>query len=249
MIIAYGAPKNYDAQCPEHNHKYTAKIPGRRSQKTHSGSHFEHQVAVRVSQAMIIDELYHTINNITTEDEYEGDGNQDDTIIEQSTKNVSFATAIKTENDQYIIKWKKKENNDLQFPIDNFAEFLCVEYERNEVTFCTEYCRAGKIFRCHPDYGNKGAYYDWILVQFDDNKLYPCKMIACIPGSHNNFEGYNIIVQATYQYNGTKSVLFMDYLFSPDLMRIDAECIEGQCFVIKSNIENNLVSLALDRDK
>ena len=74
-------------------------------------------------------------------------------------------------------------------------------------------------------------------------------MIACIPGSHNNFEGYDIIVQATYQYNGTKSVLFMDYLFSPDLMRIDAECIEGQCFVIESNIENNLVSLALDREK
>ena len=41
----------------------------------------------------------------------------------------------------------------------------------------------------------------------------------------------------------------MDYLFSPDLMRIDAECIEGQCFVIESNIENNLVSLALDREK
>ena len=104
MIIAYGEPKNYDAQCPQHNHKYTAKRVGRRSQKTHSGSQFEHQVAVRVSQAMIIDELYHTINNITTEDEYEANKNQDNTIIEQSTKNASFATAIKTQNDQYIIK-------------------------------------------------------------------------------------------------------------------------------------------------
>ena len=32
-------------------------------------------------------------------------------------------------------------------------------------------------------------------------------------------------------------------------MRIDADCIEGQCFVIESNIEDNLVSLALDRDQ
>ena len=115
MIIAYGAPKNFDAQCPEHNHKYTAKIPGRRSQKTHSGSQFEHQVAVRVSQAMIIDELYHTINNITTENEYEGNENQDDTIIEQSTKNASFATAIKTQNDQYIINGKRKKTMSYNF--------------------------------------------------------------------------------------------------------------------------------------
>ena len=25
MIICYGAPKNYDSQCPEHNQKYNAK--------------------------------------------------------------------------------------------------------------------------------------------------------------------------------------------------------------------------------
>ena len=73
-------------------------------------------------------------------------------------------------------------------------------------------------------------------------------MIACIPGSHNNFEGYDIIIEATYQNNRTKSVLFTDYKFCSDLVRIDAECIEGQCFVVESNIENNLVSLALDKE-
>ena len=74
-------------------------------------------------------------------------------------------------------------------------------------------------------------------------------MIACIPGSHNNFIGYDLIIQATYQNNNTKSVLFTDYKFNSDLMRIDADCIEGQCFVIESNIDDNLVSLALERDK
>ena len=58
MIVAYGAPKNYDSQCPEHNHKYAAKKPGRRSQKTNINSEFERQVATKVSQAMIIDELF-----------------------------------------------------------------------------------------------------------------------------------------------------------------------------------------------
>ena len=37
-IQAYGAPKNYDSQCPEHNHKYLAKLPGRRAQKTNVAS-------------------------------------------------------------------------------------------------------------------------------------------------------------------------------------------------------------------
>ena len=40
-IQAYGAPKNYDSQCPEHNHKYLAKLPGHRAQKTNVGSEFE----------------------------------------------------------------------------------------------------------------------------------------------------------------------------------------------------------------
>ena len=68
MIVTYGAPKNYDFQCLEHNHKYTAKKPGCRSQKTNIASEFEHQVATRVSQAMITDEMYHTIN-----DEFQND--------------------------------------------------------------------------------------------------------------------------------------------------------------------------------
>ena len=144
---------------------------------------------------------------------------------------------------------EKKENNKIQFPIENFAEFVCKEYNKNKVIFCTEYSRANTKFRCHPNYGNKGPYYDWILVQFEDNKLYPCKLIACIPGIYNDFEGYDLIIQAAYDTNGTKSVLFTDYKFCSDLMQIDADCIEGQCFVIESNIEDNLVSLALDRDK
>ena len=48
---------------PRKNHKYTAKIPGRRSKKTNLASEFENQVAKRVSEAMIIDEIYSTMDN------------------------------------------------------------------------------------------------------------------------------------------------------------------------------------------
>ena len=58
MIVWFGAPKNYDSQCPEHNLKYLAKKPGRRSRKTNNASEFESQVARRVCEARIIDEMY-----------------------------------------------------------------------------------------------------------------------------------------------------------------------------------------------
>ena len=62
MVITHGAPKNYDSQCPKHSDKYAAKKTSHRSQKN-IASEFGHQAATRVSQAMIIDELYYTIND------------------------------------------------------------------------------------------------------------------------------------------------------------------------------------------
>ena len=113
MIITYGSPKNYDAQCPEHNHKYTAKIPGCRSQKTNVASEFECQVANRVSEAMIIDELHYIINDIDANEFVCDSENDDNSIIAQSTKNASFASAIKSNGNNYIIKWKK--NNIIRY--------------------------------------------------------------------------------------------------------------------------------------
>ena len=118
-----------------------------------------------------------------------------------------------------------------------------------KIVFCTEYCRGDIHYRCHPRYGNRGAFYDWMLVQYDDGDLYPCKLIACIPGNHNEFEGYSLIVQETYAKNNTGSVLFTDYKFCPTLVRIDADCVQGQCFVVESNLHNGIVSLALDSAK
>ena len=148
---------------PRKNHKYTAKIPGRRSKKTNLASEFENQVAKRVSEAMIIDEIYSTMDNdksITLEP----DKNENDNIIIQSTNNATFGKALKNKNNECIIKWKKKENNSIIFPFDGFAKFLLNTYNSDEVTFCTEYVRAGTRYRCHPRYGKHGAYYDWMLV-------------------------------------------------------------------------------------
>ena len=86
-----------------------------------------------------------------------------------------------------------------------------------------------------------------MLVQYNDSNIYPCKLVACIPGSHNELEGYNMIVQETYAKTNTGSVLFTDYKFGSDLVRIDTDCVQGQCFVVESNLKNGFVSLVLDK--
>ena len=248
MICNYGAPKNYDSQCPEKNHKYSAKLPGRRSKKTNLASEFENQVARRVSEAMIIDELYVTINSNTSNQSPSTPehSNNNDTIL-QSTNNATYGKVLINENNQCIIKWKKKENDGIVFPVAGFAEFLVDTYDSDEVVFCTEYVRAGTRYRCHPKYGKHGAYYDWLLVNYDDGMDYPCKLIACIPGEDNGFEGYDLIIQESTNKLQSGSILFHDYVFSPDLVRIDANCVQGQCFVVESAMKANRISLALDQ--
>ena len=70
--------------------------------RSNNASEFEHQVAIRVSQAMIIDELYNTINDVSVNKEYEG--NDDNSIIAESTQNALFATTIYNNNNEFEIK-------------------------------------------------------------------------------------------------------------------------------------------------
>jgi len=142
---------------------------------------------------------------------------------------------------------EKKENNSIVFPIPGFEEFLINTYNSDNIIFCTEYVRAGTRYRCHPKYGKFGAYYDWLLVKYDDGMDYPCKLIACIPGKENGFDGYDLIIQETTEKLQSGSILFDDYVFSHDLVKIDANCVQGQCFVVESAIHLDRVSLAVDK--
>lgn len=53
---------------------------------------------------MIIDEIYQTINDKTKNNQIETNESEETNIIKQGTKNPSFATAIKTVNNHYMIK-------------------------------------------------------------------------------------------------------------------------------------------------
>ena len=94
MIECFGAPKNYDSQCPEHNHKYLAKKLGQRSRKTNNASEFETQVAHRVCEARIIDEIHETIN--PTISVINDQNNADENVIDESMHYASKAKVIRS---------------------------------------------------------------------------------------------------------------------------------------------------------
>ena len=101
MIERFGAPKNYDSQCPEQNHKYLAKKPGQRSRKTNNASEFETQVAHRVCEARIIDEIHETINSTIS---VSNDQNcAVDNIIDESMHYASKVKVIKSGVETYTI--------------------------------------------------------------------------------------------------------------------------------------------------
>ena len=132
---------------------------------------------------MIIDELNDLIDTNTCKNVNQqlSTENNEENIL-QSTQNASYAIINKLNNDEFDIEWKNKEYNQNIISYDCIAKFLCDYYKKDRVVFCTEYVRGNNRYRCHPNYCDNGPYYDWMLVLYDDNKNYPCKLIAVISG-------------------------------------------------------------------
>ena len=175
--------------------------------------------------------------------------NEDDNVIDESMRYASKAKVIRSGVETYTIHWKNKKYNTVVFPYPDLPKFLCDHYQKDEVTFLTEYNRGGFKYRCHPNFYNNGAYYDWMRVLFEGNQIYPCKLIACVPGNDNDFEGNHLIVQCADKKGKEDSILFHDYIFSTNLVQIDAGCCDGPCFVVDMDPNQQIVCLAVDKEK
>ena len=254
MIERFGAPKNYDSQHPERNHKYNAKRPGRRSQKTNYASEFEKQVARRVSEDIIINKLYDEINNYefenkcNEEEREENASSKTTSTIEESTNSASYATAFVTLDGTYAVKWFSKKNDNMIWQDENISSYLCKYYNRNEVIFCTEYVRGGIRYRCHPNYQNRGPFYDWLLILFLDGDIDPCKLIVVIPGDQNGFDGYHLLIKSPQNKIHYGSALFQDYQMNKEYQIVEADAVYGPCFVVEPDPGKTIISLAKEKN-
>ena len=115
MILRFGSPINYDSQHTEHNHKYTAKYPGRRAAKTHHESDFEKQSATRYAESLIINRLYDVLNDKANNDVItniestvqENIFQQD--VITETTGQASQAQAFLSDEGLYDVQWYSKK--------------------------------------------------------------------------------------------------------------------------------------------
>ena len=63
---------------------------------------------------------------------------------------------------------EKQKFDSVLFPFEHFAKFESQIYKKDEIIFCTEKVRGGVQYCCHLNYCNKGPYYYWMLIFYND---------------------------------------------------------------------------------
>ena len=252
-ISRFGSPINYCAERPESLLIPSAKQPGRRAQKRHDT--YEQQAAQRLATSFMITTVYDKMFPAgATATDPEVIENKDDAVdkIEQGTgqaTRATFSTIIDPDTNLMLYKlhWHTRCDVSKWFVPNELLDFMAKI--DNKVEFCTEYCREGHIFRCHPNYQSNGPIYDWMTVLFEGNKIYPCRLVAVILCGNDAPEPYQLIIQCTTKKTGKSSVLLTEWYMSQDYYIVSPESIQAPCFVIESTDDDSKIHETLAFDK
>ena len=234
----FGAPMNFCAQRPESLLIPVAKKPGRRAQKRHEGSSFELQAAQRLSYSLMIDTVYTRIwKPFCHLPLPPSDTLSDPTIVQQSTGKATFGTVTSNALTGHHVKWTTSTKVVLMQPPESLLNFLVNSFG-SPVQICTEYCREGHTFRCHPAYQSGGAIYDWMHVQFKgaNNQTFviPCRLAAVVVLEMlaDSSEPYRLVVQCADYPTGINSVLLTEWMMSQTYYIVKPSSVLRPCFVI-----------------
>ncbi len=179
-IELYGAHRNVHTGPQEHNHIDNVKRPGRRSQKRKAL--FDLQISDRLVDRLVIDYTHQTIHQSQYENEIAARVENDSThhaakfavnvALDQNTGNIEL-------DYHWITVSQKDKGQDealLKWIVELFFKPLPLDQQTKGLHLCchTEYSRQDVTFRCHPNYKNEGAWYDYVLVAWDNpnNKKY-----------------------------------------------------------------------------
>lgn len=148
-----GSPHNYNAERPEALLKASAKIPGRRAQKSNDGVQYELKSAQELSFSILINVVYSKIWDSEDADEPLVDKAKcKDTEIEEHTGRgtTAYISVIPTNNDpttlQCTVSWRTETNvHLLNLPIA-LIKFIYENCAENPIRICTELVRGGYTF-------------------------------------------------------------------------------------------------------
>jgi hypothetical protein len=183
QMAEYGSPTNYDAGIGESGLKHWAKRPARRALKG-CIEVFTSSTACRVHEGLVIAKAanclgisspkkrnVHNVSSIaflTTHDSREG----------QTGKFVGKPKyTIKVDNDEedddpYVYTEWRTAAESVTLPdailiifFEEYYQNLIVQQTMPIIMGYTEYMLpSGELIRAHPDYGGKGALYDWAII-------------------------------------------------------------------------------------
>ena len=170
-IYMFGSPQNYDNSPTEHGLIETAKRPADHAQK--SNTNFVSQVTKRVLESTLIKKAKQALSQSRNESFQD----KPDAGFSNLPNSASFHVTFNG-NGQCIPNWLgKKSLKDAVILDSALVTWLHKSrkdkksffYDVDEFCIHFEYMRNGITFRCHPNYRSNGAWYDWVMVQFELN--------------------------------------------------------------------------------
>lgn len=173
IVDIFGGHRNIHTGPQEHNHIENTKRPSEQTQK-HKAI-FDLQVANRLVDRYIIDFTHMKILNhqaYMSKYEEKEDLNGPNESTQYAAKFDASIILNQTSNIDLEYHWvtqsqKNKSNDESLFKwmVKLFFKTKTIEEQRQGIKLhgFMEHTRQGTTFRCHPDYKNEGAWYDYGL--------------------------------------------------------------------------------------
>ena len=250
FINMFVAVNNYNTSFCEHNHKYQAKIPGRRAAKRHKT--FTKSIANNVVDTNVVNLFNHLVQQhdhskpLDEKTSMECD-DDNDRFVASNKYATSCIMSMSMENNNVHVEWNTRSNFDMHLP-DDLQQFLVQEYNLDTVpdktlTIYTQYKRNGVLYRCHPNYRGDGPWYDWVMMSYEDENdpgvvlNGPARLIAIVVDSTDPDHKYQPITQWGGDETNKNSVLFMEYEFDFDNVddQVDTFTVHDICLLYTSD--------------
>ena len=240
FITKFGAPKNFDSQRPENSHIQHAKRPGRRAHKTHHAQDFEKQVAHRLADSIVVEYLHQKIC-ISSQSLSIAGAKPPASCLSCSTTRGAICLLHCQPDRRVKQTWSTTADasrNSHGLPRGS-SSFLMAYFACTNLMTCTEVVVRHVLYRCHPNYRNRGPWFDWAIVQLYRNQCpKPCKLLAVIPTASNS-DMHNttltepwVLVAPCSDRTGSASILFTEWMLSRSMLVVPASNIIRPCLTI-----------------
>ena len=187
-ISRFGSPKNYDGGASERNHKLLTKHHARKTQMRQGL--LSYQTGKSLSQQRLMKSALNSQMAFDDEDNSDDDieNGLDNWTLQGSHFELVYSGVVGNNGQKTIsTHWKKQHKQQTQPYDDNMLEFIVNElWGKNElhtevksITVFTELKYHDYLFRAHPSYNSKEAWFDFARFQWDDpNDLeYPARLL------------------------------------------------------------------------